>query len=234
MDLKIKDVAELLSISETTVRRLLLDRKIPFYRLNHQYRFSRCEIEDWLMQQSKSAFAQEGTQWAKMAVDEEESKQCNNMQYSLYRALYRGEVQNELVATEKERLIGEAMECVAVRFELDGAVLTDLFLDRERMMPTAIGYGVAVPHTRDFLLNTHYDVIEVVYPQMPIAYGALDGEAVHTLFFLFACDDRHHLNLLAKLAHLCSNPEARCFFKTRPDKKALLSFVKEWESSLNN
>ena len=48
MDLKIKDVAELLNISETTVRRWLVDGKIPAYRLNHQYRFSRIEIENWM------------------------------------------------------------------------------------------------------------------------------------------------------------------------------------------
>ena len=49
MDLKIKDVAELLNVSETTVRRWLKDGKIPAYQLNHQYRFSRGEIEDWMM-----------------------------------------------------------------------------------------------------------------------------------------------------------------------------------------
>ncbi|NGX51641.1 MAG: hypothetical protein K1060chlam2_01514, partial [Chlamydiae bacterium] len=36
MDLKIKDVAELLSVSETTIRRWLSDGKIPAYRLHHQ------------------------------------------------------------------------------------------------------------------------------------------------------------------------------------------------------
>jgi len=36
MDLKIKDVAELLNVSETTIRRWLKDGKIPAYQLNHQ------------------------------------------------------------------------------------------------------------------------------------------------------------------------------------------------------
>lgn len=49
MDLKIKDVAELLSVSETTIRRWLLDGKIPAYKLNRQYRFSKIEIENWMM-----------------------------------------------------------------------------------------------------------------------------------------------------------------------------------------
>src|SRR5579872_484768 len=61
MDLKIKDVAELLNVSETTIRRWLIDGKIPAYRLNHQYRFSRIEIENWMMscklQQSQEGFS---------------------------------------------------------------------------------------------------------------------------------------------------------------------------------
>ena len=49
MDLKIKDVAELLGVSETTIRRWLAEGIIPAYRLNHQFRFSREEIQNWVM-----------------------------------------------------------------------------------------------------------------------------------------------------------------------------------------
>ncbi len=49
MDLKLKDVTELLNVSETTVKRWISDGKIPYYRLNNQYRFSRSEIENWVL-----------------------------------------------------------------------------------------------------------------------------------------------------------------------------------------
>ena len=49
MDLKLKDVAELLNVSKTTIRRWLADGKIPAYRISNQYRFNRNEIEDWVM-----------------------------------------------------------------------------------------------------------------------------------------------------------------------------------------
>jgi PTS system nitrogen regulatory IIA component len=235
VDLKIKDVAELLNISETTVRRWLVDGKIPAYRLNRQYRFSRSEIEDWLIQQRlDAAFTDDKTEKNIEPFKEDPPvKQSNNLQFSLYRAIYRGEVLSEVAGTSKEEIICRTMEHMATRFDLDAGVLTDLFLDREKMMPTTLGHGIGVPHTRDFLLNTHYDVIEVVYPKRAIDYGALDGEPVHTLFFLFACEDRRHLNLLAKLAHLNANEKTRAFFRTKPTKERLLEFIKHWESSLN-
>lgn len=222
-------MAELLNISETTLRRWLADGKIPAYRLNRQYRFSRSEIEDWLMQQKLGAAFSEKK---KDSLKEESGVKGSNLQFSLYRAIYRGEVLSGVKKESKEEIIKTTMEHMATRFEMDAAVLTDLFLDRERMMPTTLGHGIGVPHTRDFLLNTHYDVIEVVYPEQPINYGALDGEPVHTLFFLFACEDRHHLNLLAKLAHMCAHEKTRAFLCTKPSKERLLEFVKHWESSL--
>jgi len=221
MDLKIKDVAELLSISETTVRRWLSEGKIPAYRLNRQYRFSRAEIEDWLLQKkmnNSSPVSNSGS---------------GSMQFSLYRSLCRGQLYEEAPCTSKEEVIGWTMEKMAAKFDLDPLVLTDLFLDRERMMSTALGSGIAVPHTRDFLLNTHYDVMTVVFLKEPIEYGALDGQPVHTLFFLFASEDKMHLHLLAKLAHLCSNKEARQFISTQPSRQAFLDYVKLLETKID-
>ena len=134
----------------------------------------------------------------------------------------------------KEEIIQETMKRVAASFDLDANVLTDLLLDRERMMSTALGHGIAVPHTRDFLLDTHYDVVITVYPEQAIDYGSLDGQPVHTLFFLFACKDQRPLHLLAKLAHLNAHDKTRAFFRTKPTKERLLEFVKHWEGSLNH
>jgi nitrogen PTS system EIIA component len=230
VDLKIKDVAELFNISETTVRRLLNEGKIPAYRINRQYRFNRSEIEDWVMQR-------------KLFTDDREKKELKeetaplttsgNMQFSLYRAIYRGTVLSKVPYHSKEEIFRHTMKYMANQFTLDVDVLTDLFLDREALMATALNHGIGVPHTRDFLLNTHFDVIVTVYPQEPIDYGALDEERVHTLFFLFAAEDKNHLHLLAKLAHLSSDEKTRAFFRTQPSKERLLDYIKHWESRLN-
>src|SRR5438128_2595795 len=49
MDLKIIDVADLLNVSESTVRRWISEGKTPNYRLNQHYFFSRTEIENWVI-----------------------------------------------------------------------------------------------------------------------------------------------------------------------------------------
>ncbi len=227
MDLKLKDVAELLNVSEATVRRWIANGKIPYYRLSHQFRFSRSEIENWVLswKQGKEEFS---------PFDQEDGtkERLGTHQFGLYRAIHRGGVYGHVPGSTKEEVIRNAMERIAVDLSLDADVITELLLDRERLMPTALSNGIGVPHTRDFLLQESYDVVAVVFPEQPIEYGALDGQPVHTLFFLFACDDKRHLHLLAKLAHLSSNPDNLSYFRTHPDKTGLLDTIKHWETSI--
>ncbi|MBJ7449384.1 MAG: PTS sugar transporter subunit IIA [Parachlamydiales bacterium] len=236
MDLKIKDVAELLNVSETTIRRWLLEGKIPAYRLNHQYRFNRNEIEDWVMSHKLGQVRDEDSDDIQQnLVDEKtgfKAVKPGVHQYNLYRALHKGGIHTQVPGDTKEQVIRSATEILAERFDLDAEVLTDLLLDRERLMPTSLNNGIGVPHTRDFLLKMPFDIVAAVFPQKPIEYGALDGKPVHTLFFLFACEDKRHLHLLAKLAHLSSQPQAIEMLRSRPNKTKLLESVKNWEGSV--
>jgi PTS system nitrogen regulatory IIA component len=227
MDLKLRDVAELLNVSETTIKRWVSDGKIPYYRLHSQYRFSRSEIEDWVLScKQEGAFSP--------FRDEEESpkERLGTHQFGLYRAVHKGGVYPNIPGDTKEEVIRNAMRQIAHDLHLDADVITELLLDRESLMPTALSNGVGVPHTRDFLLQESYDVIAVVFPTKPIDYGALDNQPVHTLFFLFACDDKRHLHLLAKLAHLSHRPENLSFLRQCPNKAQLLDYIKHWESNI--
>lgn len=227
MDLKIKDVIELLNVSESTIKRWIADGKIPYYRLNNQYRFSRSEIENWVLS------CKQGGDFSPFNDEEEGHRErLGTQQFGLYRAIHKGGVYSDIPGDTKEEVIRNAMQKIAHDLHLDAEVITELLLDRENLMPTALSNGIGVPHTRDFLLQESYDVIAVVFPQKPIEYGALDNLPVHTLFFLFACDDKRHLHLLAKLAHLSNKPENRAFLNQHPTKAQLLDYVKHWESTL--
>lgn len=223
MDLKLKDVSELLNVSETTVKRWVADGKIPYYRLHNQYRFSRSEVEAWVLS---------GKQEPVCCEEEGTHEKLGTQQFGLYRAIHKGGVYVDVEGETKEEVIHNAMQRIARDLHLDAEVITELLLDRENLMPTALSNGIGVPHTRDFLLQESYDVIAVVFPKKPIDYGALDNLPVHTLFFLFACDDKRHLHLLAKLAHLSHKPENLQYLQTHPSKAALLEYVKAWEGTL--
>lgn len=237
MDLKVKDVADLLNVSETTIHRWLAEGKIPAYRLNQQYCFSRDEIQNWMMnhQADRAVAAEKVNSSCEGRVEQADEDlpvaSGGIKQFSLYRALHKGKVLTSVKGATKEEVIRTAMHEIAATLDLDGEMLFELLWDRERLQPTALNNGIGVPHTRDFLLKAK-DVVFIAFPESPIDYGALDGQAVHTLFFLFACEDKRHLHLLSKIALLCSQPESLELLKRQPSKDQLLEHVRQWESGI--
>ena len=223
MDLETKEVAELLHVPEQTLIEWAEEGKIPSYKISNRYRFNRTEIEDWvLLQQHKET---------------EEQQACSTngqLAFNLFRALHKGDVFCDIEGNDKATVIKETMKRLASRLGLDAEVLSDIIMQREELMSTSVGSGFAIPHTRDFLLKGQNDVVVCVYLKKPIDYDALDGEPVHTLFFLFASDDKRHLSLLSKIAYLLSNQEMKNKLKDKPEKAKLLDLVQHWEATLHN
>jgi PTS system nitrogen regulatory IIA component len=219
-------------VSEKTIRRWIVDGKIPAYRIHQHYRFSRTEIENWVISHKLNTTLHT-TKTGSLLPPIDKTK-GGTKQFSLFRALHKGGVLHHIPGQTKEEVIRDAMKQIAQQLNLDAEVMTELLLDREKLMPTALNNGIGIPHTRDSLLNAHYDAVYVVYPSIPLPYGALDGQPVDTLFFLFACEDKRHLHLLAKIAHLSNQNDSRNFIKSRPSKEECLGFIKEWESQFAN
>ena len=48
MNLSVKDVAELLNVSDKTIYRMIKDETIPCFRVGGQWRFDRREIASWI------------------------------------------------------------------------------------------------------------------------------------------------------------------------------------------
>jgi nitrogen PTS system EIIA component len=225
MDLTIKDVAGLLNVSQSTIDKWIIEGSIPCYRVADQYRFSRLEIEDWVLsKQSGDSPFNKG---------DEEVGSAGSQQYSLFRAVHKGGVLHQVPGDTKEDVIRNAMAIIAKDLNLDHDVLSEMLIDRENLQPTALGHGIGLPHTRDSFLNATHDRVIVCFPEKPIEdYGSLDGEPVHTLFFLFACNDKRHLHLLAKIAHLANKSQTLDLLKTKPNKVKFLNYIKEWESQI--
>jgi nitrogen PTS system EIIA component len=223
MDLEVKEVSQLLNVPEAILLQWIKEGKMPAYYIQDRYRFNRAEIEDWVMQQT---LVQEDD------LPKDISKTLGQQQFNLYRAINKGEVFTDIKATTKLAVIKETTKRLASKLKLDADVLTDVIMEREQLAPTALGSGFGIPHARDFHLPGQSDVVAVVFLENPISYEALDGQPVHTLFFLLACDDKRHLSLLAKIAHLVKNQDMALELAKKPSKPELLEKVKNFEANL--
>ncbi|MGL5263152.1 MAG: PTS sugar transporter subunit IIA [Candidatus Rhabdochlamydia sp.] len=242
MDLTIKDVAKLFNISESAIHRLLLHNKIPSYCINGEHRFGLIEIENWMLQFDLKQLQEETSRDEQIypLTDQKQQTQPENaasggmVQFCLYRALHQGDVLTNVKGKKKEEVIAAVTKIVASKLNVDAEVLAELLIDREELSPTALGNGLAIPHTREALAKGPFDMVFIVYPELPLEYGALDSNPVHTLFFLFAGSDKAHLQLLAKLAHLSSQKDAFQLLLNRSDKATLLDFVRNWEGQIRS
>jgi PTS system nitrogen regulatory IIA component len=128
--------------------------------------------------------------------------------------------------------LGQLVRALPLPAELDGQALLNALLDREEVMSTAIGNGIAIPHVRRFGSESlQQDIVVVAYLFAPVDWKAPDGLPVHTLFLVLAKDEASHLELLAEIAHVASDERFVEFLKTMPERDALVERIQAFEES---
>jgi hypothetical protein len=91
-----------------------------------------------------------------------------------------------------------ALDRLGLLPENDKDLICDLMVSREKLMTTAVGDGMAVPHVRvPVVVNVPAPVFGVFFLRQSIDMNALDGQPVHTLFVLLSMTPKQHLELLA-------------------------------------
>ena len=101
----------------------------------------------------------------------------------------------------------EVYEQIKTKIKLPKSVTPAQLLEglsaREKVLSTAVGRGIALPHCRDILLTgSDEQQITVVYLKEPIDMNAPDGRKVDTMFVLLTSNSQSHLQVLSRLAGL--------------------------------
>lgn len=100
--------------------------------------------------------------------------------------------------------------------------------DRERVMSTAVGYGIALPHCRGTILKDNNDQqISVCYLKDPIDMNAPDARHVFVMFVLLTSNSQTHLQVLSQLASLFKNSEFRQLLENRAGMDELIKAARE-------
>lgn len=116
----------------------------------------------------------------------------------------------DMSATDKEGAIKELVE-MAGKSPLvkDSEMLLTDVLERESLVTTGVGYGVAFPHSKT--RATKGIVIAFGRSAEGVEFDAIDGKKV-TLFFLIAAPEDAigaHLNVMARLSYMMKVEENR-------------------------
>jgi PTS system nitrogen regulatory IIA component len=113
--------------------------------------------------------------------------------------------------------------------ELPPAPLLRALWRREQAGSTALGHGVAIPHAR--IEGIDHPLTLFVRTRAPIPFRAPDGEPVADLYAIFVpmrSDYDAHLELLARIVAMLSDPELRARVATASTSAVAHSIFAQW------
>jgi nitrogen PTS system EIIA component len=198
MNLSVKDVAELLNVSEKTIYRMIKDETIPCFRVGGQWRFDRGEIASWI-EDTREFHHDSG---GRGAVSDDEYISVTDM-------LRRGGIYYHVAGETKEAAVMSCLERIKTAIpQIDIKRLFDAIIERENLCSTAIGNGIAFPHPRPFReFTASLSSVALCRLARSIPFGALDNEDVDTLFLIFPKSERRFLRIQAKLSRLLKDED---------------------------
>jgi nitrogen PTS system EIIA component len=189
MNLRVKDAAALLHVSEKTIYRWVTQAKLPFHQINNQYRFNRADLLEWATSNRVPLSPQ---------IMEEPG---DSFIPSLTEALQTGGIYYRVEGGDKASVLQSVVNILALPREVDREFLYQVLLARESLGSTAIGGGIAIPHVRNpITLHIERPLVALCFLEKPIDFQSIDGLPVQTLFTIVSPTVKAHLSLLSRLS----------------------------------
>jgi PTS system nitrogen regulatory IIA component len=222
MELNVRDAARLLGTPEKQVYRWIDEGEIPFYKINEQPRFNRAELLEWATSRrlpvSVDVFLGGGEE--------------GPARPGLVEALKAGGVHANVSGTDRESVLRAVVGTLRLPATTDREFLVQVLLAREAIGSTGIGDGIAIPHVRNpVVLNGLPASITLCYLANPIPFDAIDGQPVHTIFWIISPTIRAHLQLLARLSWALHDPSFKSAVLRRAPEAEIFERAAEIEAA---
>ena len=221
MELNIKDITELLQVPERTVIKWIESGSLPAYRINNQYRFNRSEVNDWILKNDHRT----SSKILDLSGDRKP--------VSLVELLTRGGVFHRVPGGTVTEVIRNIAGMIPLPAGLDRDAVVLSLIEREELMPTAIGEGMAIPHPRNPIISDmEGESITIGFLEHSIDYQAIDGQPVQTLFVVLSANPARHLEILSKISFLCHQQEFKDLLASRAAREDVVAYIalkeQEW------
>jgi len=213
MRLGVREAAEMLDVSEKTVYRWISQDKLPFYKINEQYRFNRAELLEW-------ATSNRIPISAKMLFEPDSTSAIPGLE----EALRAGGINYRIGGQDKPSALRSVVEVIPLPEEVDRNFLLEVLLARESLGSTGVGDGIAIPHVRNpIVMHIPKPMVSVCFLENAIDFMSIDGKPVHTLFTILSPTIKAHLNLLSRLAYALRDSEFNAAIVQRASREQILA-----------
>lgn len=224
MMIGLKEVAQLLAVSEKTIYRWIAKNEIPAYKIGESYRFNRVELLEWATVR-------------KIKVSYEifnEPFETSDALPALTESLNAGGIHYRIPGTDRESVLKSIVNIMHLPDDVDKDFLIGALLARENLGTTAIGDGIAIPHVRNpIIFHVNKPILSLCFLEQAIDFDALDGKAVDTVFTIITHTVRSHLHILSRLGYALQQPAVRRMLNGKSSRQEILEALAGFENTLN-
>jgi len=218
----LNELAQYLKISDKSLLKMVNNQEIPGMKVGNQWRFQKVVIDDWLTSRSRTVKDE--------TISDIIKKTDVFIPFS--RLLYPGKVVLDIKPGTKEEVLRQLVKpLISERIvgDIDGFIVK--LLEREKLVSTALGRGVAVPHPR------HPEEIYATRSAMVfgrcregVDFESPDGKPVFLFFLVCATGEVVHLRIISRLAWMLRDVKFLDQLMLAPTSDEILSLIVKKES----
>jgi PTS system nitrogen regulatory IIA component len=117
---------------------------------------------------------------------------------------------------------------------IDTEQLLGAVMEREALMSTAVGHGIALPHPRNPAVTESADQFVVIaFLEQPVNWNSLDGVPVHTAILIVSASPKQHLRTLSRINFFCQQESFRGLLANRASSDEIIAVIRTAEQTWN-
>lgn len=148
--------------------------------------------------------------------------------------LKKGGVYYNVKGERPELVFKNILEKIHLPEELSKEKLYQELCQREELMSTAVGNGIAIPHPRyPLLADDSEQQLVVCFLEKSLMMNPPDMRPVYVFFILLTSNTKTHLKVLSRLAFLFQKPEFRKVLELKPSEAELAESMKKFLDAKN-
>ena len=143
----------------------------------------------------------------------------------LYDLLHPEAVKVVAAASSKKRVLHDMAQLAGNCYDMRAEVLLEALLEREKLGPTGVGNGVALPHARSMDVDRVCGAFILL--ESPVDFGSVDKLPVDVIFGLFAPENAgvDHLKALAIVSRTLRDSSICAKLRANPDQQTLFTIL---------
>jgi Phosphotransferase system mannitol/fructose-specific IIA domain (Ntr-type) len=151
-----------------------------------------------------------------------------NSEFDIAELIHKGGVYDNVEGETPESVYEKISTMIPLPQDMSAEAVYDALAARERVLSTAVGNGIALPHARAPIMKSVDDQrICIVYLKNPLDMKAPDERKVFVMFVLLTFNSQSHLRILSSLVTLFRKTQFRKLLEKHAGEAELLNAIRE-------